>query len=246
MWFDCGVRGPGPFINYSGRTCPDLLPLLLGSRPCAVGAAAAGHRTSAQMLNLYCRPFADAPPGDTSSADALTQLFEKQTKVRPRHALPRLSTRSGHTPPLVRRICSARATRSRLRPLSVRASWPTRSCSRSSCPSRTHRRLAARALAVLTKRPRLQSGAMRPRAACRARIGRRYFTAASRASCASAGCAPRAARLRLPPPPPLPLTAPLLPRPRPLRPARVRWLPGRPTPSRVRRLRRRPPLRACG
>ena len=203
-------------------------------------------RTSAQMLNLYCRPFADAPPGDTSSADALTQLFEKQTKVRPRHTLPRLSTRGGHTPPLVRRICSARATRSRLRPLSVRASWPTRSCSRSSCPSRTHRRLAPRAPAVLTKRPRLQSGAMRPRAACRARIGRRYFTAASRASCASAGCAPRAARLRLPPPPPLPLTAPLLPRPRPLRPARVRWLPGRPTPSRVRRLRRRPPLRACG
>ena len=222
------------------------LSLLLGSRPCAVGAAPAGHRTSAQMLNLYCRPFADAPPGDTSSADALTQLFEKQTKVRPRHALPRLSTRSGHTPPLVRRICSARATRSRLRPLSVRASWPTRSCSRSSCPSRTHRRLVARAPAVLTKRPRLQSGAMRPRAACRARVGRRYFTAASRASCASAGCAPRAGRLRLPPPPPLPLTAPLLPRPRPLRPARVRWLPGRPTPSRARRLRRRPPLRACG
>ena len=227
--------------------CPDLLPpSAVGVEPCAVGAAAAGHRTSAQMLNLYCRPFADAPPGDTSSADALTQLFEKQTKVRPRHALPRLSTPGGHTPPLVRRICSARAKRSRLRPLSVRASWPTRSCSRSSCPSRTHRRLAPRAPAVLTKRPRLQSGAMRPRAACRARIGRRYFTAASRASCASAGCAPRAARLRLPPPPPLPLTAPLLPRPRPLRPARVRWLPGRPAPSRARRLRRRPPLRACG
>eukprot|EP00964_Phaeocystis_antarctica_P024746 scaffold13870_cov32-Phaeocystis_antarctica.AAC.1 len=47
------------------------------------------------MLHLYCRPFADAPPGDTRPADALTQLFEKQTKARPRHATPH------HTTPLV-------------------------------------------------------------------------------------------------------------------------------------------------
>eukprot|EP00964_Phaeocystis_antarctica_P024744 scaffold13869_cov42-Phaeocystis_antarctica.AAC.1 len=44
------------------------------------------------MLHLYCRPFADAPPGDTRPADALTQLFEEQTKARPRHATPHHTT----------------------------------------------------------------------------------------------------------------------------------------------------------
>ena len=34
------------------------------------------------MLHLYSRPFADALPGDTEAADALTQRFEKETQAR--------------------------------------------------------------------------------------------------------------------------------------------------------------------
>ena len=77
--------------------CPACYPLLqlrlLDKLLLARGAAAVPLHS--QMLHLYCRPFADAPPGDTRPADALTQLFEKQTKVRPRHTTPR------HTSPQV-------------------------------------------------------------------------------------------------------------------------------------------------
>ena len=91
------VRINTPSCAHVLRRCPACYPLLqlrlLDKLLLARGAAAVPLHS--QMLHLYCRPFADAPPGDTRPADALTQLFEKQTKVRPRHTTPR------HTSPQV-------------------------------------------------------------------------------------------------------------------------------------------------
>ena len=210
----------------------------------AVGTPTSPRTDAAPLLPAICRR-ATRRHATGRRADAALRKAD-QGAATPHHATPRFSTSDGRTPPPARRICSARATRSQRRPraVSIRASWPSHSCSRSSCHHHTHHHSAARAPALLTMRPRLRSGATRRCAACRARIGRRCSTAASRASCASAGCAPHAAQLRPPPHPP-PLTAPPPRPPRPPRPARRRCLPGRPASSRARRRRRRRRPRAC-